>query len=100
MPCPECRGRGYVCLWNGPKWNSPATRIDCGWCKGAKEIDPDVWVDYQPHRQRPKARLDIQLMDGTVLKRTWPNGLNFSTNRGHISDMDVKCVRLSSYEHP
>lgn len=59
-------------VWD--KFPDTLKNIECMWCHGAKEIDPDAWVPYQPHQQRPKRFCDITLRDGTVMENCYPNG--------------------------
>jgi hypothetical protein len=98
IKCPECRGVGHhVCGGYIP--SQPVTIHKCEWCHGAKVFDETRWVDYQPHRQRPKEQVDIELRDGTIVKGCWPNGDSFfplHSNEGRIKDYRVVRVRLNN----
>lgn len=108
--CPNCEGKGHLIVWDFEKPAVPpaifATKhIDCGWCQGAKQIDDKTWIDYQPHRQRPKEILDIMLRDGDIVEGCYPNADSWNPlvkagnpkNFGPIKDYRVIKVKMSKY---
>ena len=94
--CPECNGVGFH---KGSEDLTGTVHYECAWCHGTKEIDPDKWVDYQPHQQRPKQFCDIELRDGTIIEGCWPNADTFTQMvepfKGQFKDYQVVKVKLS-----
>lgn len=89
IPCPNCKGLGNKSVW--VEIGKSTRRIDCGWCRGERVIDPEAWIPYHPHRQRPKKYLDIKLKTGNIVVSQYPNGVHI----GGFGDNDVEFVRLS-----
>jgi hypothetical protein len=70
------------------------------------EILPGEWIDYQPHRRRPKEFHDIELRDGTVIECCWPNAdvwicMEWSRSKPKRSRFkDYRVVRIRRCTHP
>lgn len=52
--------------------------------------NPNLWIEYQPTRERDKEIYDIELRDGTIVRGCYPNGVHWNPIYSHLYPVPKK----------